>query len=305
MRKAFLIASTPLQTIEMALEKVAKRCKKFGKVIRYDILLGKSFQFSKTYRADFVILLGPNAFKINQDVINQKAIGLIMGDPMNLDCVVSGEDVIPLDFTAKKDGHGYYLRQLDVGKVAKLLYKAYISKKSTHVDVKGFDAIPTIIGAIQDRTSFVEDLAALTYTIRNKLDREKFKRVFVTWVTTDDSVDDLKKALVGCASIKETSKRITAIMNIFDGAKGINIRNAIKTTLKATRKSSAFDYEGIAKKHGISAFDLRYIANLARKDPIIIDDMDTAIIHYKIAKSRYVEDDFEKENDNGIETTAL
>lgn len=294
MKSLFLIANTPLQTIELALEKVAKRIQKLhNEKITYEILFGRGFNFSKCYNADFVILFGPNSYRLNQDQINAKSIGLMMGDPMNLDCITTGDAVTKMDFRAKEDGFGYYLNKLEVMDVAKMLYSAYTSKKATRVDIKDFEAIPTIIGAIKDKTSFVQDLAALTYTVRDEATRARIKRTFMNWALSDEKSDGLEKRFLEATSATKSNKRIQSILDLFDSKQGAGIRKAVKSVLLSVKsKKSGFNFERTAETYGISAFDLRYIANLARKDTLFIENLDSTIAHYNNAKVRYVEDDY-------------
>ena len=299
MKSLLLIAATSLTDVEAAVLNVTEKIKaekKNAPSVR--LLFGRSADLGKVSTADIVIMLGVNTFQVCQDLIRHDAVGILLGDPMNLGCIV-GRGVKKVDFKPRIDGYGYFLNRASVADLSRLFLKEVKAKKddSIEVTIKSLDFIPTLLRSVSDSVSFVQDLAAFWYSLRSEQQRDKFKHTFIKWVITNDSPDVFITKAMNVAGMKKATPRLESLADVFRGGQGENTRSAIKSVLAhltkeaktkdGKKKPIVIDFERIAALYHVSAYDLRYIASLARKKPFLLEDMTVAEAHKHLEKMRY------------------
>lgn len=289
MKKLFLVASTPLDQVEIAISKLNKKLEKEKKKLLSSMMVwGRADETSAhmLYHSNIVLFLGPNAYKANADNINPDAIGIMFGDPMNLNCI-KGDGVELLDFTPREDGFKFYLNQKSPMQIAKKIYKATkapMPQRSISVEV--LDFLPTIINGVMDTVSFVQYFSAINYSIRNEVIRDKIQTVFLAWIKSNGSTEDLRTQIMAVSGIKKNNRMMQAIIDVFEAKP--RIKNALNTvyTLIEEKKPNP-NLEKIALNAKISTYDLKYMAALMRKKTLLIQEENSENVHKARAKERF------------------
>ncbi len=299
MKKLFLIANTDLPTVELAVTKALKKIEpphpEFDRLSRYSIVYGRVSEPGKLMHCEVVIFLGPPALRNNQDFIGPEAVGIMLGDPLNLGCV-TGAGVEPLDYTAKDDGLGFFLHRLTVKDIGVKLLKAMQAKPdpAQSVGIECLDMVPTIINSAKSNTTFVDAFAKITYSVRDDLVRNKLKAALLVWIRGKEPVSVLEeqfKKLMG-----KTSSKVQFLVDLFDESnlRGQQVRSAVRSVLNAViaaegKKNANINYDKIADTYKVSAYDLRYIANMHRNaDKLLITNMESSLVHLANMRARYV-----------------
>jgi hypothetical protein len=299
MKKLFLVANTDLPIVETAVEKALNKTKtklaEFERLSRYTIVQGRVADAGKIMHCEVVIFLGPPALRNNQEFIGPDTVGIMLGDPLNLGCV-TGSGVEPLDYTAKDDGLGFFLHTLTVKDIGVKILKAL--KEPTDpaltVGIECLDMVPTIINSAKSNTTFVDTFAKITYSVRDELVRNKLKAALLVWFRSKESVSVLEDQFIKLMGKSNSKVKFLTEMFADDNDRGKQVRAAVRSVLSAViaaegKKNANINYEKIADNYKLSAYDLRYIANMYRNsDKLLIENTESSLVHLANMRARYV-----------------
>lgn len=299
MKHLMMVAATPLTTVEAGINMLNRRLVRLGEPeLRVTILcLGRArptIQHS-LYISELVIFLGANSYRANQDFINIKSIGVLLDDAMTMACI-TGPGVSRADWEPKGNGMGYLLRELDAKGVAKLLWRAHRAKYvDGTVNVSQLDYIPTILNAVNDTVSFVGDLAALNYSIRDEIYRNRLRAAFLTWVRGPGGPKQLVEGIVSAtagrdskgrpAGISPGNSRLQILQQFFvDNPK---VKKVLQNIASALDNKKPVPFDKLASSVGISAYDLRYISKMMQKNPPLVEMANSESVHRERNSGRF------------------
>lgn len=301
MRRLILVAGMSLPHVESAVAKFAATlAEKTGKTADYELLFGRVDYPPRLHHRTIAVMLGVDAFRTNASFLGQGVIGILLDNPMTLGCITVGENVKRLDFRPKPDGTGIYFQNGDPEKLQDKLVdqirKGYVYKGPERVTLKCLDRIPNTLvpmqlGTVSETTTFAKEFAALNYSVRNELDRDRIRRALFAWVRSTESTASLSEKLT--TILGKQSKRVQNLVDTFDpgsekySATARNIRQALTASLNmADAGKNSIPFDKIADKYGVSAYDLRYATFLFKKDPLLISDTKSSDVHYNNSKFR-------------------
>lgn len=280
MKKLFLVAATSYDKLEQAIMRsIALIERNTGKQETMVLEYGRAddSRHLAIRQAKFVVFLGVSALKLNQDLTDNNAIGFVIGDPMNLGCI-QGRGVEILDFRPKPNGIAYYLDKHPVKALVKRIIKVYRDEtlKPGSVTIESLDYVPTILAAISDNVSFVQELVAVSYSIRNELDKSRFKSAFVQWIAGPHPPEKMREELLEIAGLKR-SKRLDALVELFNSQPAI--RKALRTMIGAMKEKRPISIDKLAAGCNINASDFRYIQEMIRRNTLVVSMDNSEKIH--------------------------
>jgi hypothetical protein len=294
MRKLILITNTPLMQVESAVTTFLEQYKeRKGSELSYEVVYGRSDYPPRLHRKDIVVCLGHDSLKCNMDIIKQEAVVVLLGDPMNLACII-GSGIERFDFKPKEDAIGIYLLTRPEAELATSIRKGYFSDGyvvATALDHIPNTLVPKALGNIKDTTTFAKEFMSLNYSVRNEIDRDRIRRTLFKWVMTTDPVEVLQEALINI-----TGKNSAPVRNLCDTfrpevekyrASATAIRSALTSVFRlVVAGKNNIPFEKIAENNRVSAYDLRYSSYLFRKDTLLLADVMSSSVHYSNSKSR-------------------
>lgn len=288
MKRLLLVANTGLDDLELAISKAGKKLKKKGLSLDWELLFSRSTH-AKVRGKNLLVMLGPSTYVACQDIVDNEVVGIIMGDPMNLNCI-QGDNVKRVDFEPRGDGFGFLYTKPTLGDISQMIIKAVRAKVDDKpVTVEALRFIPGIINGATDTVTFVADFASLSYSIKSELGRNKIKRAFISWIDSEMTVEQLGPILMNACGMKKRSPRIENIQKTLTDHP--NIRRGLKAILAGIRDKKPVNLDKLAATHKVSAYDYSYMSSLMKKDNFIIAEDTSENVHRRRAKARFVEDD--------------
>jgi hypothetical protein len=296
MRKLFLIANMTLPAVELAVGLfISKLKERTEQEANYEVLFGRADYPPRIHHRSILIFLGTESYKTNLEYINPSAIGIILDNGMTLGCI-SGENVKRFDFKVRKDVSSIRLRHREPIDLMLRVKNAFFDDKSTGVHPNCLARIPNtlvpnVLSSIKETTKFAKEFAALNYSVRNELDRDRIRREVFKWVMSKETPAQLHESLQRV--IGKNTAPVRNLVETFDpdseryAAHALNIRQALSVALNYVKAGkNNVPYEGIADKFKVSPYDLKYAGYLFKKDPLLIADLQSKDVHYNNSKFR-------------------
>jgi len=259
------------------------RTLKKDKGLSYEIA---AFGDTPSFKSDVLVVLSYPHFskflpKLNK--IANKQVVIVLDAAVHLEYVhtIQGEGTEPIniiDVAPKKRSFCYSSVPLTAANLHEAIIKGHERKKSTKVCTKRMDVIPTILNS---RTpSLLNPIQTFLYKQKDLSKRLLLQKVIFEWIlsmgNTADLAEKLKEHVRESPAVKELCKafkddllsktRKCVRLAISTKADFIKDKDGNAVLDKGGKpKKAVVNYKKLAKKHGIDAYDIRYMAMIIRK----------------------------------------
>ena len=161
-----------------------------------------------------------------------------------------------LDVVPKTQSFRYTFKPLDYGDAVRRIDRARREREHVTVSPKDLSVIPTLLG--QTQASLLSPILTWLYSIKDTNARHQHMRTIYGWMRGDGNVDALSEQLPG-------SKSCARLVEWFSQDVGVRTVKAVREMVRRKSEGKTANLEKIAKTHGVTLFDLKYIAQMLQK----------------------------------------